>query len=333
MEMAQILILLRGIISVQILMVMWRYPNGMNGLKITDGAQENVIGGSTTGSGNLISGNVENGVLISSTNTISNTILGNLIGTNIDGTEAIPNQHGVQICCGAQHNHIGGELEETRNIVSGNLETGIYITDDGTSHNVVSGNYVGTDISGSSGFVNSGYGVFLRSGASNNMIGGDTPEERNVISGNRLRGVHLYGDGTNSNVISGNFIGTTSSGMVALGNGNYGIKINGGARDNTIGGSSEGEGNVVSANDDGGISIGDGNTSGNIIAGNAIGVGADGSVPLGNLGFGINISKAPDGDYIGPGNVIGYNLGSGVSVIHSSSLEIIITQNRIFKNL
>jgi hypothetical protein len=309
------------------------YPNGFNGIQITLGAQKNLIGGRATGSRNLISGNVESGVLISSTNTINNTVVGNLIGTNYDGTEALANQYGVQICCGAQHNLIGGGIAEERNIVSGNIQHGIYLTDPGTSHNVIAGNYIGTDISGSGGIENSGYGVCLRQGASDNLIGGDTPEERNVISGNRLRGLHLIGVGTNSNIISGNFIGTTSSGLVPLGNGNYGIMINGGAQDNTVGGSSEGEGNVISANDDGGIVIGDSMTSGNIVAGNTIGVGADGSAPLGNMGNGISVSKALDGDTIGPGNVIGYNLGSGVKVNHSSSLEVIITQNRIFKNI
>src|SRR4030042_768370 len=72
-------------------------------------------------------------------------------------------------------------------------------------------------------------------GAQGNTIGGDTAEERNVISGNGSHGVYINGSGTDGNYVKGNYIGTDAAGTADLGNSNAGVYIYD-APNNTIGG-------------------------------------------------------------------------------------------------
>ena len=60
--------------------------NVQNGIRIYNGAQYNTIGGDTEGERNLISGNGDLGIRIDGANTSNNTISGNFIGTNADGS-------------------------------------------------------------------------------------------------------------------------------------------------------------------------------------------------------------------------------------------------------
>ena len=85
------------------------------------------------------------------------------------------------------------------------------------------------------------YGVYIDDGASNNTIGGVTPDARNIISGNIDDGVFITGSGTTANVVEGNYIGTDITGTTTTGTGkcvgnDYGVMIASGASDNTIGG-------------------------------------------------------------------------------------------------
>ena len=129
--------------------------------------------------------------------------------------------NGVQIDSGASHNTIGGDTPGERNLISGNGGpgygdgAGVWIQDNGTMHNTVSGNYIGTDVNGTSALSNTS-GVWIGEGASYNTIGGDTPGERNLISGNVFEGVGIGCCGTVSNVVSGNYIGTDAAGISAL---------------------------------------------------------------------------------------------------------------------
>src|SRR5437868_3165694 len=82
----------------------------------------------------------------------------------------------------------------------------------GNDGNVVSGSYVGVDISGATGLGNDKNGIEIDS--ANNLIGGTTPAARNVISGNLSKGgggILLSGGAASGNVIQGNFIGTNAA--------------------------------------------------------------------------------------------------------------------------
>ena len=202
---------------------------------------------------NLISGNDWNGVVIHDQGTTGNIVAGNLIGTDIHGTAALPNQYsGVAIYNGAVNNWVGAGGNGTaftseRNIISGNTNNGIWIWNTGTDNNVVAGNYIGTDDTGTVALGHWNQGVAIGGGAEGNQIGSNGAEvntaERNIISGNGNSGVWIEDTGTNNNIVAGNYIGTDVTGTVAVANDWSGVEIHNGAQSNIA------EGNLISGND------------------------------------------------------------------------------------
>ncbi len=76
------------------------------GISTDTGATTTTIGGTTAGTGNLISGNTGPGIQLQSA---GNTVRGNKIGTDVAGTSAISNQYGILIgLTGPGLNNIGG---------------------------------------------------------------------------------------------------------------------------------------------------------------------------------------------------------------------------------
>src|SRR5208283_1044852 len=128
---------------------------------------------------------------------------------------------------------------------SGNDAIDIYGT--GTDGNIVAGNFIGTDVTGTQSLGIVGDGVFLAEGASSNWIGVNPSggqaiqDEGNVISGNGYDGVQIV-NGANFNVVAGNKIGTDVSGTAALGNSSSGVEVDAGCANNTIGGLTTGAG-------------------------------------------------------------------------------------------
>jgi hypothetical protein len=90
--------------------------------------------------------------------------------------------------------------------------------------NQITGNYIGTDVTGTVRLFNVGSGVYIVD-APNNTIGGTAAGARNILSGNGPvgngstgDGVTIQGAGATGNVVQGNYIGTDVSGNAALGN-------------------------------------------------------------------------------------------------------------------
>jgi titin len=299
--------------------------NAWRGVHIHSGAQNNTIGGATPGERNVISGNDRNGITISGS---GNTVCGNYIGTDASGTADLGNaEDGVNIYNDAQNNIIGGTMPDERNIISGNDRNGISISGSG---NTVCGNYVGTDASGTTDLGNTDHGVSIGGGDRNNTIGGATSGERNVISGNDGHGILIYGS---SNTVSGNYIGTDASGTADMGNTEQGIHIAGGGDNNTIGGTTPGERNVISGNDWDGVGMSGSTVENNTVCGNYIGTDASGTVDLGNAEAGIDLCTGAKYNTVGPGNLITYNSEDGVQVSRGSdAISNTITQNSIFSN-
>jgi hypothetical protein len=143
-------------------------------------ASSNLIGGTTAAARNLISGNGLSGIdiLAFGGSAVQNQVQGNYIGTDITGTAAVGNGGDGVAITGGSNNTIGGSAL-ARNIISGNFTQGVGI--DAGVGNIVRGNYIGTDVTGSVALGNGSDGVILFDPASNNTIGGTTFEARNII--------------------------------------------------------------------------------------------------------------------------------------------------------
>src|SRR6185295_4054625 len=110
----------------------------------------------------------------------------------------------------APGNVIGGTTGLASNIISGNGSVGIRISGVHASGNVVRGNLIGTDATGLVKVPNVDAGIFILN-APNNVIG-SPGAGRNVISGNGIVGLQIFGPSAAGNRVLGNFIGTDASG-------------------------------------------------------------------------------------------------------------------------
>jgi hypothetical protein len=315
-------------------------PNLGNGVDLHDGAGNNTVGGTGGAAGNVISGNGGDGVLIAVAD--ANVISANRIGTNFGGSAALPNQgNGVHIVH-AGGNTVGGAAAAYRNLISGNAHDGVLIAS-GSHDNVVLGDRIGTDSSGTKALQNGADGVDLVQAAVRNTVGGipstSMPSPGNVISGNHGSGVVITGDGTEQNLVEGNYIGTTVSGAAALGNLGDGVDVLNRAAINQVGGQGGvglgGAGNLISANAGDGVQIADANA--NAVQGNWIGTDASGQSPLGNAGHGVFVAHGATNNSIGGappagGNVIAYNAKAGVAVLDVTTLHNPILSNGIYGN-
>ena len=296
-------------------------PNAYQGILIAAGASGNIIGGTNALARNVLSGNSQYGIFITDSNTTGNVVLGNYLGTDASGSNALANGlSGVFIGNGASGNIIGGTNALARNVLSGNSQYGVIITSN-TTGNVVLGNYIGMNAGGSLMVSNALGGVFLAAGASHNLIGGTNAGAGNVISGNLGNGILMRGSNVVNNTVQGNFIGTDATGMNALPNTVAGVTIDTGSSSNLIGGTVAGARNVISGNNldyDYGVIITGPGTSGNVVEGNYIGLGANGVTAVSNY-FGMMASGgATDntfgGTVTGARNVISGNFSYGMLV-------------------
>ena len=301
------------------------------------GAPDNTIGGTDPGARNIISGNTNYGVLIFGVDADGNVVLGNLIGTDINGTAALPNGNRGIVIQSAPNNTIGGTNPGALNVISGNTSSGVQIVGAGADGNVVLGNCIGTDINGTTALPNTGDGIIIYSSATNNTIGGLVSGALNIISGNNGHGVYISGSGTSDNFVQGCYIGVDITGATALGNGKAGVGILN-APDNIIGGTDPGARNIISANGaspvgGSGIGIGGITATGNLVQGCYIGVDITGTVDLGNNGEGIGIQGAPDniigGTDPGARNIISGNESDGIQIFSAGTTGNVVLGNYI----
>jgi titin len=154
-------------------------------------------------------------------------------------------------------------------VISGN-DVGVLIDGSNapTDNNVVAGNYIGTDVTGTAAIGNFSDGVDLVNGASNNVIGGTAPGAGNLLSGNKLNGVGIF-NASNANTVEGNLIGTDVTGAKALDNRGDGVLISGSAN-NVIGGTASGAANTIAHNRQDGVLVTGAGAVGNSIRGNSI---------------------------------------------------------------
>src|SRR5208337_3506688 len=132
--------------------------------------------------GNLISGNRFVGLEIAggAGGTASgNLVQNNKIGTNFDGTTAIPNgQDGITIN-DAPNNLIGGTTASAGNLISGNGSVGIQLFGPLTQGNVIEGNALGLNSANRLTLLNRKEGIFVNTQPLSNTIGGTAPGQAN----------------------------------------------------------------------------------------------------------------------------------------------------------
>ena len=250
--------------------------------------------------------------------------------------------NGSSLGFGANGLSIGGVGGSTVRGLVINRFPGAGVRFDVRGGNVVEGNFIGTDSTGTTALGNHGSGVSV-GGPSPNLIGGTTPSARNIISGNSGNGIEGFNGGGTNLVIQGNYIGTDKTGTVALPNaatGNGGIVLVG-VTGTLVGGAVPGAGNLISANHGPGIFIFP-SAPGTVVAGNIIGADVTGTLPMGNALDGVGIQSSANnvigGTTPGAGNIIAFNgaaltfgNGSGVQMTGTATNNAILG-NSIFGN-
>ena len=209
------------------------------------GSSNNTIGGTSPSSGNVISGNTGNGILINAGGgpATANDVFGNLIGTNPAGTLAAGNgQRGVVVMA-ASGTAIGSPAASLGNVISGNVGAGIALLS-GATGTVIQNNEIGLAFDGKTPLGNQGDGIYL-SDSPSNQIGGTDQHEGNLIGANLGNGVNAVGASSRL-LVEGNDIGTDASATLDLGNQSDGISL--ASSSNTIGGTIGGASNTIEYN-------------------------------------------------------------------------------------
>lgn len=253
---------------------------------------------------------------------VSNHVEGCYFGLEPDGASAAPNNYaGAIFEFGARNNFIGGPNAAQRNIISGNVYYGILVNDTNSDGNVILGNYIGLDASGSFAVPNDYSGIGIYYDQRNTVIGGANAGAGNVISGNVTYGVFISDTNTSGNVVEGNIIGADITGTNALGNGFANVELQAGATGNFIG--VIGAGNAIAFSGSGpGVLMYDSSTTHNSVRGNSI-------YSSGALGIDLNddgITLNHTGFLAGPNDLQNYPvitnaIGSAASTIVSGTLN------------
>jgi uncharacterized protein (TIGR03437 family) len=288
-------------------------------------ASNGLIGGTSAGSGNIISGNSSNPNTPGGIGAGDNVLVqGNLVGLDATGLTGIPGQ-GNGIITSGSNNLIGGTTPAARNIISANANYGVWIANSFPRGNRIQGNYIGTDLSGTKAFGNSFYGIIVLAGET--TIGGTAAGARNVIAANQT-GMDVRGA---NSIVQGNFIGTDATGNKGLGN-ESGLSFT--TTDCVIGGTEAGARNVIAANRFDGLTLA---SSRFRIQNNLIGLFAD-LTPAGNGRHGILLSSSRTmligGDSEQAANVIANNGGSGIALVavFPGSVGNTFQRNAIYNN-
>ena len=212
-------------------------------------------------------------------------------------------------------------------VINGFDDEGVAIAIETGSNNAVTGCFLGTDPTGSSARPNV-VGIEVAEDEllrfpppSKTTIGGTSPPDRNLVSGNVGAGVQI-GAGASETVVIGNYVGTNVGGNAPIANPTgIGLSVSFGS---TVGGTTAGASNLISGNSGSGVLIFSAEA---VIEGNRIGTNPAGNSPVPN-GTGVQVviglpAILVGGEAPGTGNVISGNLQSGVSMFHPGGARVI----------
>jgi hypothetical protein len=294
--------------------------NGLDGLTIS--GTSNFIGGGPPTMRNVISGNLRDGVSVTTSGQDGNTLFNNYIGTNASGTAAVGNaRHGVFL---EQSTNVligGTPLGLAMNVISGNGQNGVMVNGCDPAQvcngHSIAGNRIGTNAAGTAAIANMRHGIEVHNAPKNNIT-------QNHIAGNAQHGIRIFATPSDPDpelhfghsMITGNLIGTDAAGSNAIANGGYGVRLEERTA-STVGGPNPADRNTISFNGNGGIYLD--RATNNVVQGNYIGLTSNGNGAAANAGAGITLFATATGNMIGglnsqDGNVISSNAGSGLIV-------------------
>lgn len=273
---------------------------------------------------NLISGNVQSGVVVGEVDNphgvLDTLIEGNRIGTDITGEVALPNTWDGIGLVWASRTRVGGHAlpanagdDPVGNVISGNglngirFSGGLGLSDSDSTGTLIQGNNIGVDARGSTVLPNGEYGIYV-AGSIDTRIGGPPPFD-NLIAGNGLSGIWLDGRAVpvTQAVIDSNSIGVDRARTRPLPNRYDGIlatQLGGTVSPAVV------EGNFVGGNGGSGINL-DGCTN-LVVRGNFVGANVASAADLGNQFDGISLHDGTTNRI--ELNVVGGNRRRGIVV-------------------
>jgi hypothetical protein len=240
------------------------------------------VGDGPMGQGNLVSGNKINGFHIGGW---YNVIQGNFAGLDVTGKQSIPNFYGMFVSDWAFYTTVGGLKPGEANVLSGNQNVNF---DSWGDHTRVIGNIFGLDVSGQTAVRKETFSnLTLESGVKDNVIGGTTVEERNIISGANV-GIVFSDPNSYSCSVIGNYIGTDISGTKAIGNHDGVLMWTSG--NHRVGGTRPGEANLISGNQNG-VQLNGYGVTDNLVLGNTIGYDVNGKPMPNECAVSVNMGQ------------------------------------------
>ena len=231
----------------------------------------------------------------------------------LDGNNIGTTKDGLTLASGSSNSNIRGF------IINGFTGDGIEINS--SNNNVIEGNWIGLNSTGTAASANSLNGIYAVN-STGLTIGGTSAASRNVISGNTQRGIMF--DNVDNSFVYGNYVGTNVAGTGDI-NGTTsntnqsGLILTNGSSGNQVGNTSlAGARNIFSGNNHYGFEVLTSTSINNTIVGNYIGTDATGLVALGNKNGGASFWGSGTGNLLG-GNVISGNMSVGVNVGSAAS--------------
>jgi parallel beta-helix repeat protein len=332
--------------------------NGLNGVLIAGGAGHNELNGNfigTTANGDAALGNGANGVWIDAANYNSlvgckfvnnpfvyynvvsgnkqdglrvtdahgTVVQGNFFGTGANNTALVANRlDGIRVEGFSSDTQVGGVIP-LGNVSAGNGRNGIEVT--GQVSGFTTFNTFGGLLAFKGAAPNGRDGLLITATGGNNLV------RTNVFSGNRGNGIELGGNASGVTV-DPDIAGLTTKGNAVLPNGGDGLRIDGTAHGNTIGGSLRSviPQNTFSGNAGYGVAI-SGQAHNNQVFASFIGTNVPGVSALANQKGGVLLSGNAYANVIGalrmrPANLISGNGGTGVL------LRAGTTRNQVLNN-
>jgi hypothetical protein len=258
-------------------------PNAWAGVSINQ-SPNNTIGSLNPSEDNIISANDQMGIILYGYASLGNKIIGNKVGTDITGNLDLGNQGvGLYVESGSANTLVHG------NLISGNGVAELYVWDFGTDFNVLTGNHIGTNLAGTAPLPNLTSTGIATGSAAYTRIGGTAPGDGNVVA--NPSGVWVDAPFGANTRITGNHIGLNAAGTAGLDSAG-GLRLNSASR-TLVGGATLAEANYITT--DGNFSL-DVRSPDNVIAGNFMGLAADGITPLATAGF--QVASMRDGNII-----------------------------------